>query len=272
MRLRSEFDDVIAVLDANVATFLAGSLAYSAFMSLLPLLTLAVVAATLGDPVVLQSAIRLSETYLTPTGTALLVDELQNGTGRTFTSVFSVLLLFWSGLRVFRGLDTAFSLLYDTVGTEGILAQVRDALLVFGLFVAALVVSVGVGLAVAVWGVAPLDWLLGSALLVLPLVLVFLPIYYVFPDVDVTVREVLPGVTLAAVGWAVSHSLFQLYVDAAGRFELYGAIGGVLLLLTWLYLASLLLLVGGAVNVVLAGRTARALRDTRPDSDVPSSR
>jgi membrane protein len=106
--------------------------------------------------------------------------------------------------------------------------------------------------------------------LVVPLLLAFFPIYYVFPDTHVTVREVLPGVVVAAVGWTVLQVGFQLYVTYAGQSEVYGTLGAVLLILTWLYLAGLLLLVGVAVNVVLSGRTAAALAPppSRTDVDV----
>jgi membrane protein len=48
--------------------------------------------------------------------------------------------------------------------------------------------------------------------------------------------------------------VFGVYTTYAGSFQLYGVLGGVLLLLVWFYFAGLLLLVGVAVNVVAAGR------------------
>jgi len=90
--------------------------------------------------------------------------------------------------------------------------------------------------------------------LVLALVVAFFPIYYVFPDTSVTAREVLPGVVIAAVGWALLQGLFQLYASVSSLADLYGALGAVLLFIFWLYFGSLILLVGATVNVVLANR------------------
>jgi membrane protein len=45
-------------------------------------------------------------------------------------------------------------------------------------------------------------WLLEPLPLVVLLAIAFLPVFYVFPDANVTVREVLPGVVLTALGWA----------------------------------------------------------------------
>jgi membrane protein len=92
--------------------------------------------------------------------------------------------------------------------------------------------------------------------LVVGLGIAFFPIYYIFPDTDVTPREVLPGVTVAAVGWSVLEAVFQGYVTYAGRYEaVYGTLGSVFILLIWLYFSGLILLVGGVVNAVVAGRT-----------------
>jgi membrane protein len=93
----------------------------------------------------------------------------------------------------------------------------------------------------------------------------------VFPVVDVSVPDVLPGVFVAAFGWTILEAVFQAYVAGAGRSEVYGTLGAVLLVLTWLYLASLLVLVGLAVNVVLDDRTAAALDDTPRPRDYSSS-
>jgi len=70
---------------------------------------------------------------------------------------------------------------------------------------------------------------------------------------------VIPGVLVAAVGWTILQVGFQLYVTFGSQSDVYGTLGAVLLVLTWLYLAGLLLLVGVSVNVVLAeGRPPRS--------------
>jgi hypothetical protein len=77
-------------------------------------------------------------------------------------------------------------------------------------------------------------------------------LYYVFPDSEVTVREAVPGTLVAAAGWTVLALLFGVYTTYAGGFQLYGVLGGMLLLLLWFYFGAAVLLVGVAVNVVLA--------------------
>jgi membrane protein len=178
-------------------------------------------------------------------------------------------LLVWSALRVFRTLDASFSMFYNTTGKDGLLGRVRDALLVVVLLGGALVATLGMGIAVSLLSNLPLNGWLAPLLLVVPLALAFLPIFYVFPDTDVTVREVLPGVVVAAIGWAILQGGFQLYVHYGGQSQsqMYGALGAVLLVLTWLYFAALVLLVGVAVNVVLGDRTRAALTEPPARTD-----
>jgi membrane protein len=45
-----------------------------------------------------------------------------------------------------------------------------------------------------------------------------------------------------------------VYAGVSRSVDLYGVVGGLLLLLTWLYVGGLALLLGVVVNAVLAGR------------------
>jgi len=48
-------------------------------------------------------------------------------------------------------------------------------------------------------------------------------------------------VVFAAVGWTVLQIGFQLYASNAGQYEAYGAVGAVLLFVTWLYFAGIII-------------------------------
>lgn len=61
-----------------------------------------------------------------------------------------------------------------------------------------------------------------------------------------------PGAISFVVAWIVISRLFGFYVDHLSRINpVYGAMGAVVLLLTWLYLSSLVLFLGGEVTAVL---------------------
>ena len=63
---------------------------------------------------------------------------------------------------------------------------------------------------------------------------------------------ILPGAVLAAFSWAGISWLFRTYVDNFGAYnKVYGAVGAVIVLMLWLYLTSLVLLIGGVINVTV---------------------
>jgi len=55
---------------------------------------------------------------------------------------------------------------------------------------------------------------------------------------------------VAAVGWVILQIGFQVYASNASQYAVYGLIGTVLLFVTWLYFASMFILLGVAVNAV----------------------
>ncbi len=65
-------------------------------------------------------------------------------------------------------------------------------------------------------------------------------------------KPLYPGALLAAIAWALISNLFRLYVTHFGNYRVsYGAIGTVIVLLLWLYLSSLVMLIGDQLNVVV---------------------
>jgi membrane protein len=65
-------------------------------------------------------------------------------------------------------------------------------------------------------------------------------------------QPIMPGAVLAAVFWAIVSNLFRLYVKHFGNYNrVYGAVGAVIVLLLWLYISSLVLLLGDQLNVTV---------------------
>ncbi|SFR69854.1 YihY/virulence factor BrkB family protein [Halogeometricum limi] len=264
--MRVEGGETMAVLRTVTArvreqnlTFLAGSLAYNAFVSLIPLLLLLLlVVGAVGNDVFATRVAELTGTYLTTGAQEEIAAAIDNAGGELGLSVTGVLVLLWGALKLFRGLDTAFAEVYETEQDPNLLKQFRDglvALTVIGLSLVALALA---GTAFAYFRL-PLLHVLNPLFLLVGLSLAFLPMYYVFPDVEMTVRDALPGAVVAAGGWAILEVGFQVYATYAGQYEAYGVVGGILLLLTWLYFGGFVLLVGAAVNAVIRERDQSGL-------------
>jgi len=66
--------------------------------------------------------------------------------------------------------------------------------------------------------------------------------------------------------WILSSIVFRLYITQMGTYNVtYGAIGGVIVVLLWLYMSSLAILIGAELNSVMAqSRDAEGEGDDAP--------
>ena len=76
--------------------------------------------------------------------------------------------------------------------------------------------------------------------------------YRFLPDVKQRARRIAPGAAGGALTWVLATWVFGQYVAAFGNYDVtYGSLGGVVILLSWLYLSGLVTLAGGELNAVL---------------------
>ena len=87
------------------------------------------------------------------------------------------------------------------------------------------------------------------AMLIL-VVIIFGVLYYTAPNARVSgVRWVSCGAIVALVAWIVASLAFALYVSNFGSYnKTYGALGGVVVFLLWLWLTNLAILLGAEFN------------------------
>lgn len=240
-------------LRAEKVTFIAGSIAYHAFVSLLPLLVLVIaVLSTVGNPPE-EAIVSLAGAVLTQDASEALLRQLAAGAS-SGVSVLGGVVLVWGALRIFRGLDTAFSAIYETESHNTIADQFGDAAVVFLTFGLAIAAAWGIDVLLDAVGTGPVAWLAERVVLICGLMVTFFPMYYIFPDADVSVRETIPGLVVAAVGLVAFVSVFQFYA-AYKAGDGGSVIVGIVVLLTWLYFSGLIVLVGAAVNAVLSNRS-----------------
>jgi membrane protein len=76
--------------------------------------------------------------------------------------------------------------------------------------------------------------------------------YSLLPNVARRFQLFTPGSVLATAVWLLATWGFGEYVAHFGKYNLtYGSIAGVVVLMTWFYISSLIFLVGGEINAVL---------------------
>ena len=104
------------------------------------------------------------------------------------------------------------------------------------------------------WGIG--RWV-GAGLLVM---VVWAVLYKFLPNTDAPFRIFTPGAAVGVLLWLGISLLFGVYLDHFNSYEAtYGALGGGIIFLTWLWLSNIAILFGAEVNDVLA--------DLRKDTD-----
>lgn len=80
-------------------------------------------------------------------------------------------------------------------------------------------------------------------------------IYWVTPNVKLNIKSVLVGAVFTSIGWLAISYGFSIYINNFGNFSAaYGSIGGIIIMMLWLYLSAMLLMIGGQINAVMQGR------------------
>jgi membrane protein len=203
------------------------------------------------------------------------------------------LLAAWSGSNIFAtfmdALDTAYDVKDDRpwwkkrllalavmAGWIVIITLVTAILLAGDSVVALMRDRLGMGgSALEAWSV--LQFPLAIALLIAFLFLMYLLLPFVKQDKT----QVLVGAVVAALLFVAATLIFRLYVQHFPPNKTYGTIGAVMVLLTWMYFISVVILVGGELNSelhhgtgsvaskrgsVYAGRIATGEQPAQPSS------
>jgi len=92
-------------------------------------------------------------------------------------------------------------------------------------------------------------------------------IYYFGPDAEQSWEWLTPGSLLATLLWIVASLGFRSYLTNFGNYnETYGAIGGVIIALLWLYITGIAFLVGAELNAEIehASPHGKAPGEKRP--------
>lgn len=93
-----------------------------------------------------------------------------------------------------------------------------------------------------------LRWVI--AVVVISLVLTFL--YRFAPNKSFPIKHVIPGAVTATVLWLGISLGFSFYVSNFANYSsTYGSLGGVIILMLWLYLSGLIFVIGGEINAIL---------------------
>ena len=251
----------------NRVTGLAAEAAFFALLSLPPLLfglagSIGYVFDSISPAQVEQvrrSILEVCSRALTPQTVDAIVRPTLNdvfGGGRFDVVSVGFILALWSGSRALNVFVDTITIMYGLGGHRGI---VKTRVLSFSLYVMGLVTGV-VTLPLVVAGPRLVDRLLPQKVdflnqLYWPIVVVlsifFLAtLYHVSVPVRTSWRYNLPGAALTMVIWIFGSYLLRwvLTGTAKGSTSIYGPLAAPIVVMLWLYLLSIAVLIGAAVN------------------------
>jgi membrane protein len=243
---------------------LAAQLAYYFFLALFPaLLFLIALASFLPAGDIVGRVVNSLQGVAPPDVLQIIRSQLEQITSSPAGGIltFGFVATLWSSSAAMVAIIDSLNRAYDVEDARpwwqqrlvAILLTIGVALFVlvsFGLVVAGpqlaeyLASQLGLGAAFE-WTWKTLQWPVVFALIVTGVGL----IYYFAPDVDQDYVWITPGALLATVLWLLGSLAFRFYVVNFGSYnETYGAIGGVMVLMTWLYMTGLAIVVGAEMN------------------------
>lgn len=175
----------------------------------------------------------------------------------------SLALALWGASRGTVSLSRALNNVFDVVETRPFW-KVQLVGIVMTVVVAAIVIAalglLSLGPTVTVWArehgagrAFQVTWLVlrwvGAAVVVM---FIWALLFRFLPNTTRPLHVFTPGAILGVILWAAASVLFALYVKNFGKYDrTYGALGAIIIFLTWLWLTNLAMLIGAEVNDVL---------------------
>jgi membrane protein len=184
-----------------------------------------------------------------------------------FGAIFSVLLSLYAASKGTKAAIEAMNIIYEEEDQRGFFKlnglAVGMTLLAAVLAILAMGVIVGIPAITSLFNFGDTFEMLataGSWVVLLAIFSFFLSFLYRFgPDrQNAKWKWVSVGAITAAVLWAVVSALFSWYAKEFGNFnKTYGSLAAVIVLMTWFFLSSYVILLGGEINAELEHQTKR---------------
>ncbi len=258
-------EDRVLLVAAGVTFYLLLALfpALAAFVSLYGLFA---------DPASIAQQMDALHGVLPAEGLTMLTDQLNSlasGGQQSLTWGFllSFAVAFWSANNGVKSIIEAMNIAHDERETRSF---VRVTILSFTFTLGAMtlgilmILAVGVvPAALAVLNLGPLGtvllWLLRWPLLLLIVALAMTMLYRYAPDREPPEwRWVTWGSAIATVVWLLSSIAFTIYLENFADYgATYGSLGALIGLLLWIWVASIILIVGAEINAEMEHQTAR---------------
>lgn len=239
----------------------AGSVTFSALLAIFPFLIFLVALGSLFLDPQSETAVIDSLAQVMPSAAAdLLSDRIRSLAGSQHNSgvlTFGFILTLWAASGGVATLMGALNTCYGVKESRPFW-KVRGMAVMLTFFAAVLSI-IATAAAVALPVVATRLGHAGVVLLWLRLpfaafamMLLWAVLYYLLPDVEQKFRFITPGSIVGVMVWLLGSWGFSQYVSHFGSYDVtYGALGGVVVFLVWMWISAQVLLLGAEINAII---------------------
>lgn len=179
----------------------------------------------------------------------------------------SIVLSMWAASSAFRAVIKGINKAYNVKENRSFIKRIIIALICT--FALAFIIIISLGLLVfgdligdLLTTYLPYDTIISSLwdilryiMVLIIMICIFAGIYRYTPSKRISWREVFPGAIATTIGWIIVSLAFSFYINNFSNYSrLYGSLGAVFVLMTWLYITSIIFILGGEINSVLVIR------------------
>ena len=261
----------------------AASIAYATVFSLPPLLLLVIaIAGMVFGRAAVQHQIQEQIQGLIGSGAAGQVEIMvksagQNHSGSILGAALGILFLVFGATGALTALQNALNNTWHVKPNPrvgGIKAFLGKRILSFGMILVIgflLLVSLALSASLAAFGgwvaqfmpkfvSTTLLHIAGDGISLAVVAVLFAAMFKFLPDAQIAWREVWVGALITAILFTAGKTLIGLYLGRSGAASAYGAAGSLMLIVLWLYYASIIVLFGAEFTKVWAWAHGREIR------------
>jgi len=255
---------VLSKFFADRGTHLAAMIAYFALLSFVPLLLLSLALLGLAHEATANSFFvrELKKDFPSTSLNSILraVRAIQDNA--TALGLVGGFFLLWSSLSFFSVLESAFNIVYGRPNRGWLHGKALASMLMVGslvaLFTSLVAGSIGAEILKRYAGFSgngAFATIVSIAVSILGIFVFLASAYYVLTNVDLRLREVLPGAVAAALALEATFQVLPLFVRVSKHNPVLQTLSGPAVLLVWLYVMANVIVLGAEINFYVRGRT-----------------